>query len=278
MIHHFTKKGIDSPRLTAELILSFVLGTGRIELYMHFDQPVKKPQLDKLHSLVNRCTQNEPVQYLTGRCEFYSLSLEVSPACLIPRPETEMLVERAIEFLRSRAGAQYVCDLCTGCGCIAVVVAKNFSNAKIIATDICDKALRVAAQNVAKYQLEERIELLQGDLFEPVISQLDVREFDLIVCNPPYVSRSEYEKLDAKVKNYEPKLALDGGPDGLDIYRRIAADVGGHLKKDGALLLEIGFLQGQQVKKLLEDTNAFESVKVEKDFNNNDRIVTAIRI
>ena len=278
MIHHFTKKGIDSPRLTAELILSFVLGIERIEIYMHFDQPVKKPQLDKLHSLVNRCTQNEPVQYLTGRCEFYSLSLEVSPACLIPRPETEMLVERAIEFLRSRAGAQYVCDLCTGCGCIAVVIAKNFSNTKIIATDICDKALRIAAQNVAKYQLEERIELLQGDLFEPVISQLDVREFDLIVCNPPYVSRSEYEKLDAKVKNYEPKLALDGGPDGLDIYRRIAADVGSHLKKDGALLLEIGFLQGQQVKKLLEDTNAFESVKVEKDFNNNDRIVTAIRI
>jgi release factor glutamine methyltransferase len=189
-----------------------------------------------------------------------------------------MLVERAIEFLRSRAGAQYVCDLCTGCGCIAVVIAKNFSNTKIIATDICDKALRIAAQNVAKYQLEERIELLQGDLFEPVISQLDVREFDLIVCNPPYVSRSEYEKLDAKVKNYEPKLALDGGPDGLDIYRRIAADVGSHLKKDGALLLEIGFLQSPAVKKLLEDTNAFESVKVEKDFNNNDRIVTAIRI
>jgi release factor glutamine methyltransferase len=277
MIHHFTKKGIDSPRLTAELILSFVLGIERIELYMHFEKPVKKPQLDKLHSLVNRCTQNEPVQYLTGRCEFYSLSLEVSPACLIPRPETEMLVERAIEFLRSRAGVQYVCDLCTGCGCIAVVIAKNFSNTKIIATDICDKALRIAAQNVAKYQLEERIELLQGDLFEPVISQLDVREFDLIVCNPPYVSRSEYEKLDAKVKNYEPKLALDGGPDGLDIYRRIAADVGSHLKKDGALLLEIGFLQGPAVKKLLEEAGTFKQIKIEKDFNNNDRIVTTIK-
>jgi release factor glutamine methyltransferase len=250
----------------------------RIQLYMHFDQPVKKLQLDKLHSLVKRCTQNEPVQYLTGRCEFYLLSLEVAPACLIPRPETELLVERAIEFLRSRQGGQFVCDLCTGCGCIAVAIAKNFAAAKIIATDICDKALRIAAQNVAKYQLEERIELLQGDLFEPVISQLDVREFDLIVCNPPYVSRAEYGKLDAKVKNYEPKLALDGGADGLDIYRRIAANVGGHLKKDGALLLEIGFLQGQQVKKLLEDTNVFDSVKVEKDLNNNDRVITAIRI
>ena len=276
-VNHFTEKRIDSPRLTAELLLSFVLKMERIELYMHFDQPIKKPQLDKLHSLIKRCLQNEPVQYLVGRCEFYSLSFKVSPACLIPRPETELLVERAIEFLRSRTGTQYVCDLCTGCGCIAAAIAKNFADAKIIATDICDKVLSVAAENISKYQLQQRIELLQGDLFEPIINQLDVKEFDLIVCNPPYVSRAEYEKLNAKVKDYEPKLALDGGTDGLDIYRRIAAGAGSHLKKDGALLLEIGFMQGQEVKKMLEDTNAFRLVKVEKDFNNNDRIVTAIR-
>jgi release factor glutamine methyltransferase len=277
MVSHFTEKGVDSPRLTAELLLSFVLKTERIELYMHFDQPIKKPQLDKLHSLIKRCLQNEPVQYLTGRTEFYSLSLKVAPACLIPRPETELLVERAVEFLRSRTGTQYVCDLCTGCGCIAVAIAKNFADAKIIATDICDKALTVAAENIKKYEFDRRIELLQGDLFEPIISQLDVKEFDLIVCNPPYVSGAEYEKLGMKVKNHEPKLALDGGTDGLDAYRRIAADIGSHLKKDGALLLEIGFMQGQEVKKLLEDTNAFGLVKVEKDFNNNDRIITAIR-
>jgi release factor glutamine methyltransferase len=276
-VSHFIEKNIDSPRLTAELILSFVLKMERIELYTHFDQPIKKPQLDRLHSLIKRCLQNEPVQYLVGRCEFYSLSFKVSPACLIPRPETELLVERAIEFLRSRTGAQFVCDLCTGCGCIAVAIAKNFSDAKIIATDICDKALSVAAENIKKYELDRRIELLQGDLFQPVISQLDVKEFDLIVCNPPYVSGAEYEKLDAKVKNYEPKLALDGGTNGLDIYRRIAAGAGSHLKKDGALLLEIGFIQGQEVKKLLEDTNTFRQVKVEKGFNNNDRIATAIK-
>ena len=277
MTSHFTKKRINSPRLTAELLLSFVLKTERIELYMHFDQPIKKPQLDRLHSLIKRCLQNEPVQYLVGRCEFYSLSFKVSPACLIPRPETELLVERAVEFLRSRTGAQYVCDLCTGCGCIAVAIAKNFADAKIIATDICDKALSIAAENIKKYELDRRIELLQGDLFEPIISQLDVKEFDLIVCNPPYVSGAEYAKLDTRVKDYEPKLALDGGTDGLDVYRRIAVDAGSHLKKDGALLLEIGFMQGQEVKKLLEDTGIFEQVKVEKDFNNNDRIVTAIK-
>ncbi len=278
MASHFGQKGIDSPRLTAEIILSFVLQMERIELYTHFDEVVQKLQLDKLHNLVKRCLQNEPVQYLTGRCEFYSLSLKVAPDCLIPRPETELLVERAIEFLRSRAGAQYVCDLCTGCGCVAVAVAKNFPDAKIIATDVCDKALSIAAENIAKYNLSERIELLQGDLFKPVISRLDVKEFDLIVCNPPYVSKTEYEKLDLKVRNYEPKLALAGGPDGLDIYRRIAAEVPGHLKKEGAVILEIGCLQGKQVKELLEETNAFGPIKVEKDFNNNDRIVTAIRV
>lgn len=276
MVSRFTGKGLDSPRLTAELLLSFVLGVERIQLYMQFDRVLRKSQLGKLHSLIKRCLQNEPVQYLTGRCEFYSLSLKVSPACLIPRPETEMLVERAVEWLRSRTGSQYVCDLCTGCGCIAVAIAKNFADAKIIATDICDKALAIAAENVSKSQLGQRIELLQGDLFEPIISHLDAKEFDLIVCNPPYVSRAEYEKLDAKVKA-EPHLALDGGTDGLDIYRRIATGAGGYLKKGGALLLEIGFLQGLAVKKLLEDTNAFSPIKVEKDFDNNDRIVTAVR-
>jgi len=278
IVSHFTEKKIDSPRLTAELLLSFVLEMERIQLYMNFDQPVQKEQLDKLHNMVDRCLQNEPVQYLTNRCEFYSLSFKVSPACLIPRPETELLVERAIEFLRNRQGRQYVCDLCTGCGCIAAAIAKNFADAKIIATDICDNALSIAAENIAKYNLDSKVELLQGNLFEPIINQLDVKEFDLIVCNPPYVSAAEYENLDEKVKKYEPKLALDGGEDGLDIYRRIAADAGSHLKKGGALLLEIGLLQGPAVKKLLEDSNAFSPIKIEKDFNNNDRIITAVRL
>ncbi|MBN1786803.1 MAG: peptide chain release factor N(5)-glutamine methyltransferase [Sedimentisphaerales bacterium] len=278
MVERFSQEEIDSPRLTAEMLLSFVLQMQRIELYTHFDQVVKKAQLDKLHHLIKRCLQNEPVQYLTGRCEFYSLSFKVTPDCLIPRPETELLVEQVIEFLRSRDGTQYICDLCTGCGCVAIAVAKNFANAKIIATDICDKALSIAAANIEKYNLSEKIKLLQGNLFEPLIGQLDVKEFDLICCNPPYISRAEYEKLDAKVRNYEPKLALDGGSDGLDIYRRIAIEAGTHLKKGAAVMLEIGYLQGEQVKKLLEETDYFGAVKIDKDFSNNDRIITATRV
>ncbi|MGB2807204.1 MAG: peptide chain release factor N(5)-glutamine methyltransferase, partial [Sedimentisphaerales bacterium] len=194
-----------------------------------------------------------------------------------PRPETELLVERAIEFLRTRTGPQFVCDLCTGCGCIAVAIAKNFPTATIIATDICDAALNVAAKNIQKLKLKDRITLLHGDLFEPIVPQLDVEKFDLIVCNPPYVSASEFEKLDKSVKDYEPRLALFAGVDGLDVYRRIIDKADRFLKPDGTLILEIGYAQGPAIKKLLEQTGVFAEIKIEKDFNDNDRIVTALR-
>jgi release factor glutamine methyltransferase len=285
IIEYFTNRGIESPRLSAELLLSHILGLKRIELYTQFDKVVTKQQLDKLHDLVERAGRCEPVAYLTGKTEFYSLQLEVSPDCMIPRPETELLVEHAVEFLRKRAGTQFVCDLCTGCGCIAVAIAKNFRDARIIATDISEAALRIAAQNVEKHQLKDRIELLQGDLFEPVVPQLDVDKpalseaegFDLIVCNPPYVSSAEFEKLGKNVRDYEPRLALFAGEGGLDIYQRIFERVDKFLKPGAALMLEIGYAQGQAVKEMLEQAGIFTEIKIEKDFHNNDRIVTAIK-
>ena len=293
IIEYFTNKGVESPRLSAELLLSHILGLKRIELYTQFDKIVAKQQLDKLHDLIERAGRREPVAYLTGKTEFYSLQLEVSPDCMIPRPETELLVSRAIEFLRLRSGIQFVCDLCTGCGCIAVAIAKNFRNARIISTDISDVALRIAAANVEKYQLNDRIKLLQGDLFEPIVPQLDVNGtapstgsgqalsevegFDLIVCNPPYVSSAEFDKLDKNVRDYEPRLALFAGEDGLDIYRRIFERVDKFLKPGAALILEIGYAQGQVVKEMLEQAGIFTEIKIEKDFHNNDRIVTAIK-
>jgi release factor glutamine methyltransferase len=277
IIEYFTNRGIESPRLSAELLLSHILGLKRIELYTQFDKVVTKQQLDKLHDLVERAGRCEPVAYLTGKTEFYSLQLEVSPDCIIPRPETELLVSRAVEFLRKRSGNQFVCDLCTGCGCIAVAIAKNFRGARIIATDISEAALRIAAQNVEKHQLKDKIELLCGDLFEPIVPHLDVNKFDLIVCNPPYVSRAEFEKLDKNVRNFEPRLALFAGEDGLDTYRRILERVDKFLKPDAALMLEIGYAQGQAVKEMLEQADIFTEIKIEKDFHNNDRIVTAIK-
>jgi len=318
---YLTGKGIDSPRLNSELLLSHVLELKRIELYTQFDKSVSKQQLDILHDLVKRAGDNEPIAYLTGKTEFYSLQLDISPDCMIPRPETELLVERAIEFLRTRPvrnsvthkmtqkekasngarpGIRHVCDLCTGCGCIAVAIAKNFPDARIIATDISASVLDIAAQNIEKYNLNEKITLLCGDLFEPVIPQLDVerpvpsavigttfgghltvdsdRGFDLIVCNPPYVSAPEYEKLDKNIKDYEPKLALYAGEDGLDIYRKISEKADDFLKSDAALMLELGYSQGPAVKELLEKTGTFAEINIEKDPHNNDRIAIAKKL
>ncbi len=268
---------IESPRLHAELLISYVLGLKRIELYTHHDTQVAKHDLEKLHALVKRAGLNEPIAYLVGKTEFYSIEIEVSQDCLIPRPETELLVQRAIEFLRMRDGIQLVCDLCTGSGCIAVAIAKNFSQAKIIATDISDQALLIAARNVEKYNLQERIKLLSGDLFDPVIPQLDTGKFDLIVSNPPYISDIEYEKLDKNVKEYEPRIALFAGVDGLDIYKRIIEKADLFLKPSAALMFEIGYSQGPSVRELLDNTQSFSEITIEKDFNDNDRIVKAIK-
>jgi release factor glutamine methyltransferase len=270
-------RGIESPRLHAEMLLSYVLGLKRIELYTHHDTQVAKSDLEKLHALVKRAGLNEPVAYLVGKTEFYSIEIEVSQDCLIPRPETELLVQRAIEFLRTRDGIQSVCDLCTGSGCIAVAIAKNFPKANIIATDISDQALIIANRNVEKYNLQERIKLLSGDLFDPVIPQLDTGKFDLIISNPPYVSEIEYEKLDINVKEYEPRIALFAGEDGLDIYKRIIEKADMYLKPKAALLLEIGYSQGSSVRELLEKTQCFSDITIEKDFNDNDRVVNAVK-
>jgi release factor glutamine methyltransferase len=270
---YLAAKGIESPRLSAELLLSHVLGLKRIDLYTQFDKQVPQQQLNNLHDLVKRAGLHEPVAYLTGKTEFYSLELDITADCMIPRPETELLVQRSIEFLRTRSGIQYVCDLCTGSGCIAVAIAKNFPDARITATDISDAALKIAARNVEKHQLKERVRLLCGDLFEPIIQQLDVSQFDLIVCNPPYVSTAEYEKLDKNIKDYEPASALLAGEDGMDIYQKIINKVDEFLKPGAALMLEIGYAQGSAVRGLLEQTGAFTEIKIEKDPHNNDRIV-----
>jgi len=283
---YLTTKEIESPRLSSELLLSNALGLKRIELYTQFDRQVPQQQLDLLHGLVKRAGLHEPVAYLTGKTEFYSLELDITADCLIPRPETELLVQRAIEFLRTRDGVQYICDLCTGSGCIAVAIAKNVPDARVTATDISAAALEVAARNVKKHHLTEQVRLLCGDLFEPIIQQLDVNQFDLIVCNqfdlivcnPPYVSTAEYDKLDKNVKDYEPASALLAGVDGLDVYRKIIDKVYDFLKPGAALMLEIGYAQGPAVRYLLEQTGTFAEIKIEKDFQDNDRIVTAKRI
>jgi release factor glutamine methyltransferase len=187
-----------------------------------------------------------------------------------------LLVERAIEFLRTRNGEQFICDLCTGCGCVAVAIARDFANCLIVATDVSDTALEVAEKNIIKNGLGNRVKLLKGDLFEPIIPGLVPAKFDLIVCNPPYVSEPEFEKLPANVKNFEPKVALTAGPEGLDIIKRIITQAGPFLKPAAALMIEIGNNQGSAVHKLLEDTEHFDTITIEKDYSNLDRLAVAV--
>jgi len=274
---YFEEKGVDAPRLSAELLLCHVLGLERIQLYTLYDRVVDGQQLAQLRQFVKRASEHEPIAYLVGRCEFYSLPLSITPDCLIPRPETENLVEKAISFLRNRSGSQHVLDLCTGSGCIAAAIAKNVNDSQIVATDISDAALKVAAENIEKLKLADKVKLLCGDLFDPIIEGLDDGRFDLIVSNPPYVSEAEYDGLDKNVKEYEPSSALLAGTDGLDIYKRIAKRVDGFLKPDGILMMEMGYAQGPAVHDLLEKTDTFKTITIEKDFANNDRIAIATK-
>lgn len=277
MTAYFAQKQVDSPRLSAELLLCHVLGFSRIELYTLHEHVVQQPQLGQLHQLVKRAAEHEPIAYLVGRCEFYSLSLKVTPDCLIPRPETEWLVEKAVEFCRKRPAPRQALDLCTGSGCIAVALVKNCKDLRVTAIDLSEAALSVAAENVRTYHLEASIRLLCGNLYEPLIEEVDKPCFDLIVSNPPYVSDAEYEKLEPTVKNYEPKLALWGGPDGLEIHRRIVEQAEPFLQPDGALMLEIGYEQGLAVKDILEQSGLFTSVEILKDPAQKDRLAIGRR-
>ena len=271
------EQGVDAPRLSAELLVSHVLSCRRIDLYTRWSEPVGDEARTELRTLVRRAGAHEPIAYLVGHTEFYSLTIRVDQHCLIPRPETELVVARAIESMRRRAGLQDVLDLCTGSGCIAVAIAKYFEPCRVVATDVSDGALAIAAENVRLYGLESRVTLLCGDLFEPIIKGLDAARFDIITCNPPYVKQADLSRLGANVRDYEPVKALDGGADGLEVYRRIAASLGEFLKPGGLLIAEMGAEQGPGVQALLEDTGCFASIRIERDTAGHDRIAIGER-
>lgn len=268
MEQYFDDKDVDAPRLTAEMLLAHVLNVQRIELYMQFEKPVDKDKLDILRGMVKDVGNHKPVAYIIGHTEFYSLKINVGQGCLIPRPETEMLVQRAVEFIRER-GAVSVLDVCTGSGCIAVAIGRSCPGVRVLASDVSGKALGIAKSNIELHSLAN-VELVESDLFERIEGK-----FDLVVSNPPYIKTDEIAKLDRNVAEYEPGLALDGGADGLDVYRNMSKVLADYLKKDGMVILEIGYDQGASVPKLLED-EAFIDVRAHKDFAGNYRMVTAI--
>lgn len=269
----FNTKGLDSPRLSAELLLAHVLDYPRIKLYTDFERPVGEPQLGQFRDLVKRAVKNEPIGYLTGRAHFFNLEFQVGPGVLIPRPETETLVENVLQFVRHQSGFETprVLDLCTGSGCIAAAIAANLKNAAVVATDLSPAAVACAKGNFERLKLDERITLLQGDLFDALKGMVDPQPFDLILANPPYIASAIVPTLDENVRDYEPHQALDGGPDGLDPHRRILAQSADRLTAQGRVFLEIAYDQGELAITL--PAPGLTEPKLLKDLGGRDRVL-----
>lgn len=266
---HFEQKQVDDPRLTAELLLTHALNTSRVKLYVDLDRPLAKEELAHYRALIQRRSQGEPTQYIVGKREFYGRPFLVDKRVLIPRPETELLVEAVLRELPKDAPKR-VLDLCTGSGCVALTVAAERPSASVWATDVSRDALDVARANAAALSLDGRVTFFEGDLFAPLPRPAT---FDVIVSNPPYVKRDDLLGLQREVRA-EPKLALDGGADGLDVVRRLAEQAKAFLKPGGVLALEIGDEQGEAVRQLLARLFG-HGVKIEKDLARLDRLAFA---
>lgn len=261
---HLEKRNIDAPRLTAEILIGHVLSMSRVRLYIDLDRPLNKEELGKIRALIERRLAHEPTQYLVGVKEFYGRPFTVDPRVLIPRPETELLVERVLSGFAKDAAPRIV-DVCTGSGCIATTIALERPGATVVATDLSSDACAVARGNVEK--LGAKVEVLQGDLLEPV-RQRD--PFDVIVSNPPYIASGEIAGLMTEVRK-EPRLALDGGEDGLLLIRRLIEDGRSCLKPGGLLAMEIGETQGAAVRELLTAAG-YAEVAIEKDLARHERM------
>lgn len=275
----FTRKAVDSPRLSAELLLAHILGIPRIKLYTDYERPLSEQDRAKLRDLVARAGEHEPIAYLTGKAHFFNLEFEVTRDTLIPRPDTETLVENVIQTVRRQMvlDAPRILDLCTGSGCVAAALAHSLKNAVVIATDISAGAVAVARRNVEKLGLTGRVTVEEGDLFEPIGRMVDPRPFDVIASNPPYIATPLIASLDRSVRDYEPLRALDGGPDGLDLHRRILAEAPERLTANGRIFLEIAWEQGPAAKELAEGQDAWEDVRILKDHAGHDRVLTATK-
>ena len=259
------QSALDSPRLDAAILLAHALGITRAQLHAHPRGQPSSAELARYRQLIERRARREPVAYIVGHKEFYELNLFVDNRVLIPRPETELLVEKAIEISQRQS---VVADVGTGSGAIAVSLAVHLPQALVYATDASPAALEVAVRNCRRHGVEDRVHLLQGHLLEPLPEPVD-----LIVANLPYVSQAELAQLPPGISRYEPREALDGGPDGLDYIRRLLAQAEGHLEPGGVVLLEIGATQGSAVVALAERHFPAARVGIVRDYAGLDRVV-----
>ena len=259
-------KGVDNARLEAEWLLCAATGLDRVGLYLQYDKPLNDAELAAYRALVARRARREPLQHILGSQEFCGLDFEVTPDVLIPRHDTELLVSEAAA---RRPDAGSVLDIGTGSGCIAVSLQKRFPLASVTATDISEAALAVARRNAARHAAP--VEFLPGSLFAPVAG----RSFDLIVSNPPYIPTADIETLDMEVRDYDPRGALDGGNDGLHIYRLLIPESVEHLNPGGWLLVESGAGQARDIDTLFRDSGRFRETIVALDSAGIERVVGA---
>lgn len=243
------KKGVDSPRLQVELLLAHVLGMQRMKLYLNFERVLTDEELGKLRELIKRRGNREPLQHIVGSANFCGLEFAVNRHVLIPRPETELLAERAWSFLAGKVPPPTALDFGTGSGCLAILLAVKCPQAEIHALDISGEALATARQNARRHDVQDRIQFHQGDGFDAVPAG---KKFSLIISNPPYISSEEISTLDPEVREHDPRLALDGGLDGLDFYRRLAGGAQAWLAADGVLMMEFGEGQAAAIEKLFQ--------------------------
>ena len=278
---------VPSHTLAAELLLMHALGRDRVWLYTHSEDPLDPDAAEKYGALIARRATGEPTQYITGKQEFWGLEFEVTPAVLIPRPETEHVVEVALERLGARgikldmatgepSPALRVADVGTGSGCLAVSLAHELPHAEIFATDISAEALEVAHRNAAHHRVSDRIHFHQTDLLEVLLHES--RLFDLIVSNPPYVARDEAASLQREVREHEPESALFGGPTGVEIYVRLIEQAGTLLAPRGILVLELGYGAADAVRKIFRMQERWANVSITNDLAGIPRVLAAERI
>jgi release factor glutamine methyltransferase len=272
---YFERQGMDQPRLSAEVLLAHVLECPRLALYTQFERVPSEPKLAAYRELVKRAAAHEPIAYLVGHREFYSLDFIVTPDVLVPRPETELLAERAIDFLRERENPHYW-DACTGCGAVPVAVGKHTPAARILASDISTKALAIARRNLERHGLLDRTTLTVASLLELPPELKGLGPFDAITANPPYVSDAQMAELPETVK-YDPPLALRAGPEGLDFIRPILEQAPRRLAAGGLLAVEIGFGQAEAVWAIVNQVGQYERAQFARDAANIERILVAYR-
>lgn len=266
----FAKRGNTTARLDAELLLAHVLGCNRLRLIIESERPLTATELAAYRELIKRRRAAEPIAYILGEREFYALPIRVDRRALIPRPDTETLVEVALERTRQRSMYGTALDLCTGSGCVVIALAKQRPTWNFTATDVDEETATLAWENVLRTGVAHHVRVLLGDLFGAVP---EGERFDLVTANPPYIPSAEIPTLDPDIREYEPRRALDGGPDGLDLVRRIVAEAPDYLAPGGVLALEIGYDQAERTEALFAE-RGFSAIERRRDYGEHERVVS----